>query len=349
MSIRRTILRLAALSALLVSATRVAHADELRNVKKGEPLPAFKLPTGDGTALDSATMKGSVTVIVCLAAEQRRSELAAMESSEVVRAMGDETVRLVHITADVVQKPYFEKFRQDRGITAPLALDPDRAYFGSLGLIVFPTTIITNKDGRLAHVISLHGNEYKSSLDACIRHAKGTLSDKELEDRLAARPMEEGTPKATASAHRALARLMREKGQLDSARTELIKGRELDPDNRELMLDLADLDAATGNLDDADTMTDKVLAAQPEHRRARQLKGIILFRRGKLDEARSTLEGSLSLNPNPELVHYYLGRICEKQGQKDRAMEHYREALKRYVHDADEPNGARPQPEQAKP
>ena len=57
-----------------------------------------------------------------------------------------------HVTADAIQKAYFEKFRQDRGIRTPLALDADRTLYAKLGLIVFPTTVIISKDGKLANV-----------------------------------------------------------------------------------------------------------------------------------------------------------------------------------------------------
>lgn len=334
MNVRHTILRFLTACSIAVVAT-TAHADDLRNVKRGEPMPACKLPAIDGAIVDSDTMKGSVLVIVCLSAEQRRSELAAMESLQVVRALGTEPVQLLHVTSDVVQKAYFEKFRQERGIDAKLALDADRAFYGKLGLIVFPTTIVVSKDGKLDSVISLHSSEYKNLLDAYVRHALGKLSDKELEQRLAVRPSDDASPKSAASAHRALARLMREKGQLDSAKAELQKGLEMDPENREMMLDLADLNLAAGDLDGADGMITRVLQGQPDHRRAKQLKGISLFRRGKLDEAQTVLQEALSLNPSPELVHYYLGRIFEQKNQPDKALEHYREALKRFVHDSE--------------
>jgi thioredoxin-like negative regulator of GroEL len=312
-----------------------ASGDELRNVKKGEPLPACKLPAIDGAVVDSESLKGSVVVYVCLSAEQNRSELAATESFQVVHSFGNEPVKLIHVSADVLAKPYFEKFRAEHSITSPLALDADRNFYAKLGLIVFPTTVIVNKEGKLDSVISLHSSEYKSLLDAHVRHALGTLSDKDLEARLSTRASEESSPKSAASAHRALARLMREKGQLDQAKAELLKGRQMDPDNREIMLDLADLDISSGDLDGADDLIAKVLQSQPDHRRAKQLKGVVLFRRDRLEEARVILEESLALNPSPELAHYYLGRIFETQGKTEQALEHYKAALKYFVKESD--------------
>lgn len=315
----------------LASAAAPALADTLRNVKPGEPLPAFRMPLIDGSILDSEALRGSTTVIVCLSAEQRRSELAAMDSAAVVAETAPNPVQLVHVTADAVQKPYFERFRTDRGISAPLAFDAEHEFFGRIGLIVFPTTIVIDKEGRLSHVLSLHGGEYKRSLDAYIRHTLGEITDAQLEERLSAKSSETASPKSAASAHRGLARSLREKGRFDAAKAELTKALEQDPSNREVMLDLADLAITMNDLDGADATIDRMLADQPDDRRAKELKGIVLFSRGKVDDAEKALTESLNLNPSPERAHYYLGRIAEEKGDAPSALKHYREALRRFI------------------
>lgn len=331
----RSVIRLVSgvvFTALSLSAS-IASVDDLRGVKQGAPMPACKLPALDGSLLDSANVTGSVVVYVCLSAEQKRSELAAVESQEVVKSLSGEQVRLIHVTADVVQRAYFESFRKEKGITADLAFDADRAFYGKLGLIAFPTTVIVNKQGNLDSAISLHSGSYKSTLDAHIRHALGNLNDQQLAELLAARPAEHASPRSAASAHRVLAKLMRDKGQFESARAELLKGLEIDAEDHEVLLDLADLEIAAGQLDDADAALKKVLAAQPDHRRARQLTGVVWFRRGALDKAQAEFEAALPLNPDPAPVHYYLGQIAEQRGEKDAAIEHYRQALQNLLHD----------------
>jgi tetratricopeptide (TPR) repeat protein len=338
MIIRRLVSTTLVLAALLACLAPGAQADELRNLKTGEPMPAYKLAGIDGTAVDSEAFKDSVLVMVYLSAEQRSSELAAMDSRTVVGQFANEPVKLVYVTADVIQKAYFQRFREERALDAPLAFDADRGLYGKLGLIVFPTTVIVNKEGKLAHVISIHSPDYSHILDAYIRHTLGSINNEQLQERLKARASTEGSPKSMASAHRAAARLMREKGRLDAAREELTKAREQDPNNPEILLDLADLDLA-GNLDEADKLIQTVLEAHPEHRRAKQEKGIVLYRRNQLSEAETILLDALNLNPDPARVHYYLGRLYEQQGQTAKALEHYREALKRFVN---EPEPAAP-------
>ena len=314
-----------------------AHADELRNVKQGEPVPAYKLPGIDGGQVDSDTMRGSVVVLVYLSGEQRSSELAATESHEVIGALERDDVKLVYASADVVHKSYFQRFRSEHGLgKVPMALDGARDLYAKLGLIVFPTTVVADKDGNLAHVISTRGPDYPHVLDAYVRHALGMIDDAQLADALKARVSGVGSPKSLASRHRSAARLLRDKGLLPAAREELLKARELDPDDFDIRLDLADLDLSMGNVQDALTLVDKMLVEQPEHRRAKQLKGIALYRLDRLDEAEAMLNEAIELNPEPARAQYYLGRICERTGRTQEALEHYREALS---HVLDEPEG----------
>lgn len=337
MNWHRITMRMLMACAVCALATVSARADELRNLKRGEPMPAYRLPTVTGELVDSESLKGSVLVMVCLSAEQRSSEMAEMDSAAVVKALGAEPVKLVHLTADVVQKPYFQRFRDERKIDTPLLLDAERTLYGRLGLIVFPTTIVVDEQGRLAHVISLHGPDYNHVLDAYIRHALGKLTDAQLEEALKARPSANGSPKSLASAHRAAARMLHEKGLNDAAVQELNKAREQDPTNPDVLLDLADIDLAMGSLEESEKLVVSVLESQPANRRAKQLKGIALFKRNNLAEAETVLLEALALNPEPARVHYYLGRIYEQKGDTPKALEHYREALGRFLGESDLP------------
>lgn len=322
-----------------------AHADELRNLQRGEPMPAFKLVTMGGELIayepgselisSSETYEGTVFVMVYLAAEQRSSELAAMGASTVVSQFSDEPVKLIFVTADVVRRAYFQRFFEERELDAPLALDADRSLYAKLGLIVFPTTIIIDRAGKLAHVISIHSPDYKHVLDSNIRHVLELIDDEQLRERLEARPSSEGSPRSRASAHRTLARLMREQGRLEAARDELVKSRELDPDNIETLLDLAEIDVARNDLEGAQELIVAVLKENAGHRRAKQIRGIILYRSGRLVEAERVLLDALNLHPDPARIQYYLGRIYEQQGEKVKAMEHYRRALERFLHETE--------------
>lgn len=351
--IRNRPMALLALAAGL-SLASAGLADELRNLKPGEAVPAFSLATIAGNPLESSTLKGSVTVVVYLTAEQRASELAAADSIAVARGLAGQPVHLVHITADADRKDYFQAFRRDHPTDAPLAFDTDRSLCHKLGMIVYPTTIIIDREGKLSHVISLRGPDYARVLEAHTRFALGALSADQLEAALKGPLPADGPGHGLASAHRASARSLRERGRFDAARQELLLARDEFPADHDLVLDLADVSLATGHLDEADAIIDDLLKIQPDDRRATQLKGISLYRRNRLDESESVLTKALILNPEPGRVHYYLGRIHEQRGQMAKALEHYHEALRRALHEPEEaapapdtPAAPAPQPDNA--
>ncbi|MCA8959368.1 MAG: tetratricopeptide repeat protein [Planctomycetes bacterium] len=340
--------------AAVVGLTRVVFGlDELRNVKRGAKVPHFELPTFDGRTVKSEDYEGKVLVILYLLAQQGASSRAAVDAHQVVQSFAPpppepenkvrapavdaaataarNPVQLLLVTADVVHKAQFEQMLAEAGITATFAMDADRRLYRDLGLIVFPTTVIVGGDGRLAHVISTRTATYEHVLDAYLQHTLGRIDDAHLEEILTSATFERGSPKSIVSRHRTAARLLREKGILDGAESELRAALEIEPKNIYVRLDLADLEATLGKTAEAATLVDAVLQEDPHHRRAKLIRGIVFFKEDQLDRAESLLTEALVLNPDPARTHYYLGLIAEKRGEPEKALEHYRQAIHRLL------------------
>ncbi len=319
---------------VMVQPKMVLGFDDLRNLARGEVVPSFTLRGLDGQEIMSGEFAGKVVVLAYLSAEQRSSELAAKDVSELAARLDREDLVVVLATADVVHQAYFEDFRDEMKITAPLGFDLSRELYGELGLIVMPTTIVIDREGRLAHVISIHRSDYAYELEAQTLHSLGELDDAGLAERLAVRSYERGTPKSRAMRHRAAAKLLREKGLAESAELELKKALELDSENNDIPLDLAEIYLELGRLEEADGVIQSALKENAKNRRAQLLHGMYLFQTDELEEAKAVLEEVLILNPDPARTHFYLGMIAEKQGDYAGAAAHYREALLRVL---DEP------------
>ena len=325
---------------LMASAPAQARSDTLRHVSPGDMVPEYRLPTMTGATVDSADNEGKVIVLIYIIARQSSSERAATDANRIINELKDEPVRLLFVTAEPRPREYYEQFWEENTIQAPLAFDADRKLYADLGLIVFPTTVIIDKQGRLAHAISTRGANYRQVLGGYVRHALGILDDEGLDEYLRARSFPNDMPKSLASRHRSAARLLREKNLMDAAEGELLEALKLDPESIDARLDLADLCLRVDRIDEAGAHVDEALQLDPHHRRAMLLKGIVLYRQDRLDEAQAILTETLVLNPDPARTHYYLGRIYEARGKKDNAIEHYRQALDRLL---DEPiNGFQP-------
>jgi len=129
--------------------------DVLRNISKGDIVPQFLLRGLDGKEIDSSEYKGKVVVLAYLSAEQHSSELAAGDINALNLSLANDDLRVLLVTADVVHQTYFDNFIQEKKITVPLGFDINRDFYGKIGLIVMPTTIIIDRQGRLAHVIAI--------------------------------------------------------------------------------------------------------------------------------------------------------------------------------------------------
>lgn len=321
--------RWALLATLALSAA--ALGDELRVVKVGQAIPTYSLKTLSDRAMDNPASRGHALVLVYVAAQQVSSTKVMVESQQMFTDLKRDDLEVQFATADVVQADWFRDFRDATGIHGPLGLDFDRVLYGQLGIIVLPTTIVVDAKGRLAHVIAGYKPDYLHMLDVYARHALGLLDDRQLEEQLTAKGFRHDSASDRAARHRAAAGLLREKGLRDQAEKELRSAMEVDPTDMEARLDLASLCIAMDRFDEARPLVEEVMKSETNNRRAKLLRGMLLFHDGNLDEAEKVLNESLVLNTDPARTHYYLGLVYEKKGQSDQAMEHYRQALQRLL------------------
>jgi tetratricopeptide (TPR) repeat protein len=310
-----------------------ALGDRLRNVNPGEPLPPFRCTLLDGRTLDSEQLTGRVLVLVYLSAGQSQSEKALASAHKVVEAIKSKELALVFMSADADKADYFRELRQRLEVNEPLALGADREYYGRLGLIAFPTTIVTSKKGKLLHVIASWTRDYEYRLDLYCRHALGQLDDEALAERLTAHAPPHDDARSKADRHRAMAAILRSKGRTAAAIHELEQALALDPDSGAAAVDLAELLVAEGKVDEAEQRINALLARQPDYQGAKLIVGLISLKRGQLDKAEKLLTSELEMYPDPVRVHYYLGQLYEAKGEYKRAMEHYRDALKQALNE----------------
>ena len=308
-----------------------ARADRLRNVEPGAPLPSFQRSGLDNESVTYDRNAGEVLLLVYLSAHQTQSERAMVSAQIVVAGIGDPALRLIFMTADADQLGYFRELRTQAGSTAPVALDAGHQIYGELGLIVFPTTVVSSKEGNLLHVLSGWARDYEYRLDAFCRHAVGQMDDAAMAERLRRSPQAKDEARARADRHRAAAVVMRSKGKLPEAIRELESALAIAPDNTAAVIDLVDVLVAQNKIDEAEAKLTALLSRYPDVRGAKLVQGLIHMKRGQYERAKRLLNEALLMNPDPVRVHYYLGQLYEQQGEHKQAMDHYRQALDRLM------------------
>ena len=141
------------------------------------------------------------------------------------------------------------------------------------------------------------------------------------------KPLEEDRHRTVAE----LPRILRERGLPADAVDELKRALEILPEDTDSMLDLASTYIALERFGDAEPLVSRLAAMDPEPRRNKLLRGVVLFHAERLDEAKSVLEEALLLNPDPVWTHYYLGLIAEQRGDAAAAAAHFRESVSRLL------------------
>lgn len=317
------------IAGLLLGSLAQASADRLRNVEPGEPLPPCKAAGLDGKPVEIGGATGNVQVLLYLSAGQRQSAEALTTAHRVTQDIDAKKLQLIYMSADLDQADHFRQLRERLRAHEPFALDKERAYYGSLGLIVFPTTIIVSQDGKLLHVIAGCTHDYEHRLDTYCRHALGQFDNAELAQRLTGQPEVRDDGRARAQRHRVVAAILRSKGMAAGAIQELEKALAADPTCAAAVVELAEMLVAQGRLDDAETRVNELLSRQPDHPGTGFMLGLIRLQRGQLAEAEKLLEEALARYPDTVRVRFYLGQLYEQKGEYQRAAEHYRKALER--------------------
>ena len=247
--------------------------------------------------------------------------------------IGGNKLAVVYMSADTEEADYFRLLRDRIMAHEPFAFDEGRAYYGQVGLMVFPTTLIASKEGKLLRVLAGWNRDYEYQANLYCRHALGELNDEELAQQLASKPQVQDEVRAKVDRHRSAAAILRSKGMPQAAMAELEQALAVDPKCPDVIVDLADLLVSQGRIDEAEERIQALLVRQPEFHRAKLVLGLISLKRDRLDQAEELLNEALVMNPDPVRVHYYLGQLYEKKGEYKQAAEHYRDALERSLNE----------------
>ena len=125
-----------------------------------------------------------------------------------------------------------------------------------------------------------------------------------------------------------MARLLKQKGRLKAAVSEVRKSHQIDPNSVEVALELGELLCQTGKAKEAIKMLSRLKPdSNVERARVILAKGWANRKIGKLDEALKYLLESTKLDPTSGRAFFELGRVYQAKKQDDKAMDAYYRAL----------------------
>lgn len=191
----------AVLATSLASSSSIpVRAQAFRQAAVGTPIPDRTMVTLDGKRA-TLLAPGKVTVFVFVRTRQEFSEASLRQLAVLERELAGKPVRFVAVVSDGEVPAEVRDLAREAGIRMPVLIDQGDALYGELGVAMYPSAGIVQRDGRLGAFQPFRKVNYLDAMRARVQVALGELDEAGL-----AKVLDPGIPEKT-GAGRAHARV----------------------------------------------------------------------------------------------------------------------------------------------
>jgi tetratricopeptide (TPR) repeat protein len=330
--------------AALTAGDPTAHADQ--KLTRGDPMPAFSLPRGDGGSgeLGLEHLKGQPAVLVFWRPQQELSLEALRDLETLKQELGED--RLQFLAVDTARSTAQEVQAALAGhiVSFPVVLDPQRELYSQAGVIVSPTTFLLDADGVLRFKVASHPHQYSQVVRARLRYLLRDIDEAQMNKEIEPTILKIDHDLAAAWRMYNLGRKLQGEGKLEEAKAMYEKAVSQCPSLPEarcalgfMRFDSGDFNAAAGHFQTA-------LTYQPEVPLARLGQAAVLARTGQPRQAEQILLSLLGHESIAIRVRYELGRIYRARGDLEMAATVFEDALSTMFPEPPLPTGATERP-----
>jgi len=300
------------------------HAFEI-----GKKIPEFSAATLNGQVFTFRHNKGKALLVAFVSAKQKRSARAAADVEMIVRQLETNAESLVTVIAvDDPNGVDFQSKQNDPSKNIHFLLDSEYKLWGKFGIIATPTVVISDTNDMVLYVKAGYGYDFVPTVRAYINQALGIAQKTAPEDAGRVKTASNDTTEARLERHLQMAKMLEEKGRLESAIVEIQKARELDPNSPKAALELGELFCRAGRGKAALDITESlVVTSRLDKARMLLISGWAKRQTGELDTAEKLLLEAITLDPKSPRVLFELGKIYQARQQNDKAIESYHKAL----------------------
>jgi tetratricopeptide (TPR) repeat protein len=324
---RRTIL------ILLLAAGLTAPGFAVSHLKPYDKAPAFDLPAllPPGKRVSLEPLDRPVMLIFGEAYHQPTQE-ALTALKKIYKTVGlaeiDLPVYLI-LSQDPTPAQKAQLDAKDK-IRADILLDKDHNAFGDYGVIVLPSVVIIDKQGKVNLALSGLPLAFSDIVEDALLFSTGRLTREEYESSRSAPPGAADREESAAKASRlaGLAGQLMRRGFGELALERYRQALELGGSFLPARIGMARCLLQLNRLPEAWEQLQKVLQADKDHLEANLLMAWVEIRRGgeEIASAKWRLHWLLTTHPSHPQANYLMGNVYETQGEKDRALEHYKKA-----------------------
>ncbi len=156
------------------------HPASAIDISPGTTAPVFSLRSTDGKAVSLSHYKDSVVILIYWWPDQPRSLLALKDGQDILRQFKDKGVRVFGLTAHTDYSDTIKRVLKKNNIDFPVLLDSERQVFGDYGIHVYPSTVLIDKRGEVAHTLAGHALTYKKALEGHIQYILGEIDEETM-------------------------------------------------------------------------------------------------------------------------------------------------------------------------
>ena len=295
----------------------------------GKKIPEFSTKTLSGQVFTFKHNKGKALMVAFVSAKQKRSDQAVADIQRIVRQLETNAERLETVIA--VDDPNGVDSQSKQNETAKnihLVLDPEYKLWGKFGIIATPTVVISDTNDKVICVKAGYGYDFIPTVRAYVNQALGIAQKTAPEDAGRVKTVSNDTTAVRLKRHLQMAKMLEQKGRLESTSAEIQKARELDPDSPDAALELGELFCRAGRskaaLDIAESLR---VTSRLDKARLLLISGWAKCQMGELDTAEKLLLEATTLDPKSARALFELGKIYQAKQQNNKAMEIYNKAL----------------------
>jgi hypothetical protein len=306
-----------------------------RRIGIGNKMPEFSASDVSGKLFEYKHGKGKVLIAVFLSSQQKQSTQAATDIKGIMSKLTGYAKHLSVVVAvrdpnnqTVFRSEPNEPDPNEPGVVVHVVADTDYKLWGKFGIIATPTVIISDSNDTVLWVKAGHGYDFAPVVQARLNQALGITQEIDPNEAGRVKTVTNATLDARAIRHLQMAKMLQEKGRVESAIVQLRKARELDPNSPKLALELGKLLSATGRGKEALEVIEGIPAiSRREKAELLTASGSAKRQLGELDKAEELLIQASKLDTKSGRIFFELGQIYQARGEVEKAMLTYYRAL----------------------
>lgn len=299
---------------------------------RGFEAPAIRLKNLEGTLVESQASKDKTLVVVFGELGQENTKKAC---SDLITALDDTNIdrtkvdSLMIIAQDTSADELKAKSQEGR-YPSQILRDEKREYFGAFHVLVVPTIVIIDTNGKVVHATPGFVQRFKEVVTAAVLVSQGKSTFEKLDELVSAKGEGKLNPdEARAGRLVHLGRELMHHGMLDTAEERFTEAMKIAPENLEAMQGVGDVLIRKGKHADAVAIFRSALTKSPDS--ADLTLGMVQAKIGlatdaELNDAFTLIKRVLDTNPKNSKAHYLRGRLHEAQGKQADAIAEYRTA-----------------------